>query len=75
MSETDEQINLVVGILHPAPQLILFALRTASNVAIGALKAFQLIFPDQFSLCGIDQSIETLIGESNKTFEAYCPKT
>ncbi len=74
-SETDEQINLTVGVLHPAPPLILFGLRTACNVAIGALKAFQLIFPAQFSSAGIDEEIEKLIGGSNGVFEAYGPKT
>jgi hypothetical protein len=73
-SETDKQIDFSVGILHPEPLTVLFALRMAVGVAIGALKTFQLVFPERFTLVGIDLEIEKLILEANALFKSYAPK-
>ena len=51
-SEGEKHVNFSVGILSPQPLATAFSLRTAVGVAIGALKTFQLIFPERFTLTG-----------------------
>jgi len=72
-SESGKQVNFSVGILSPQPPATAFALRTAVGVAIGALKAFQFIFPERFTLLGIDQGINKLIVEANQVLTSYAP--
>ena len=74
-SETEKQVNFSVGILYPQPLPVVFSLRMATGVAIGALKAFQLVFPERFALTGIDQGIERLVAEANSVFKSYAPKS
>jgi hypothetical protein len=73
-SESDKQIDFSVGVLYPEPLPVLFALRMAVAVAIGTLKTFQLVFPERFTLAGIDLEIEKLIAEANALFKSYAPK-
>jgi len=63
-----------VGILHAEPLRIVLALRMAVGVAIGALKTFQLVFPERFTIAGIDLKIEKLIEEANALFKSYVSK-
>ena len=70
-SESKKQVNFSVGILSPQPLVTAFALRTAVGVAIGALKTFQLIFPERITLLGIDQGLDKLIGEANQILTSY----
>jgi len=72
-SESAKQVNFSVGILSPQPLATAFALRMAVGVAIGALKAFQLIFPARFTLLGIDQGIDRLVVEANRVLTSYAP--
>lgn len=73
-SEADKQVDFSIGILHAEPLTIVFALRMAVGVAVGALKTFQLVFPERFMLAGIDLEIEKLISEANALFKSYAPK-
>jgi len=72
-SEADNQVDFNVGILHAKPLTIVFTLRIAVGVAMGALKTFQLVFPERFTLVGIDLEIEKLISEANALFKSYAP--
>lgn len=70
-SETDAKVSFGVGILHPEPLRIAWALKMASGVAIGALKVFLLVFPERFALLGIDRTIEDLLEHANNVFKPY----
>jgi hypothetical protein len=74
-SEYDKQVDFSVGILYPECLPVLFAVRMAVGVAIGALKTFQLVFPERFTLAGIDLKVEELIAEANALFKTYAPKS
>ena len=73
-TESGKQTDFSVGILHPDPLTILFALRLAVGVAIGVLKTFQLVFPERFKLAGIDLAIERLVEEVNALFKSYAQR-
>jgi hypothetical protein len=49
-------------------------LRLAVAVAVGAMKTFQLIFPERFRLTTLDVEIENLVLELNSVFRPYVPK-
>ena len=65
------QLDFSVGILHAEPLPIALALKMAVGVALGALKTFQLVFPERFTIIGIDVEIQKLIGDANSIFKAY----
>jgi hypothetical protein len=73
-AESDKQIDFSVGILYPEPLLVLFAVRMSVAVAIGALKTFELVFPERFRLAGIDLEVEKLTRVANALFKSYAPK-
>jgi hypothetical protein len=68
------EIDFSVGILHAEPLHIVLGLRMAVGVALGALKTFQLIFPERFTITGIDVEIQNLIAHANSVFKAYATK-
>jgi hypothetical protein len=70
-SGDDRQLDFSVGILHAEPLPIALALKMAVGVALGALKTFQLVFPERFTIIGIDVEIQKLIGDANSIFKAY----
>lgn len=70
----EKQIDFSVGILHAEPLTIVLGLRMAVGVAIGALKTFQLVFPERFAIAGIDLEIQKLIREASILFKSYAPK-
>ena len=72
-SESEKQTNFSVGILYPERLPVLFALRMAVGVAIDTLKTFQLVFPERFTLAGIDLEVGKLIAEANALFKSYAP--
>lgn len=74
-SESDKRGDFRVGRLHAEDLVILFALRMAVQVAIYALKTFQLVFPERFTLAKIDLEIEKLTAEAAALFKSYAPKT
>ena len=49
-----KRVDFGVGILHAERLGIVLALRMAVGVAVGVLKAFQLVFPERFTIVGID---------------------
>ena len=67
--ETDNQVTYDVGILQWKPLPVLFALRMAVATAIGALKTFQLVFPERFTSAGLDLEIKELIPQANALFK------
>jgi len=72
--ESEKEIDFGVGILYPESLPVLFALRMAVGVAIGALKSFQLVFPERYTIVGIDLEVEKLISDTNTLFRSYVPK-
>ena len=67
--ETDNQVTYDVGILQCKPSSVRFALRMAVATAIGALKTFQLVFPERFTIAGLDLEIKKLIPQANALFK------
>ena len=70
-TEGNAKVDFSVGILNPEPLPVVFALWLAVGIALGALKAFQLIFPERFEIAGLDTDIEALIPKSNALFKSY----
>jgi hypothetical protein len=60
----EKQVGFSIGILHAKPLSIVLALRMAVAVAIGALKTFQLVFPERVTLAGIDLEIQRSVDRS-----------
>ena len=69
--ETDSQVTYDVGILQGTPLSVLFALRMAVATAIGALKTFQLVFPERFTIAGLDLEIKKLIPQAKALFQRF----
>jgi hypothetical protein len=68
---TEQAINYQVGILFIDIVPLVATLRMAVAVAVGALKLFQLIFPERFKLMGLDEEITVLVSELNSVFKPY----
>jgi hypothetical protein len=60
-----------VGILHPEPADIAFALKLAVDVSVSVFKVYGFISPERLQLMGIDQDIKNLIPKSNQMFRSY----
>jgi hypothetical protein len=69
--ETHTEVSFQVGILYPAELPVLVTVRLAMAVAIGALKIFQLIYPERFRLVDFDSEIQRLLSELNSRFKGY----
>ena len=67
--ETDNQVTYGVGTLQCKPLSVRLALRMAVATAIGALKTFQLVFPERFTIAGLDLEIKKLIPQANALFK------
>src|SRR5262249_21010543 len=70
-SETSDQAKFKVGILFPEQLTMVFALKLAVAVALGALKVFQLIYPERFTIAGLDLEIEELTKGLDSVFRNY----
>jgi hypothetical protein len=73
--ENDREIEYQIGILAPHELPLMFTLRLAVAVAVGALKIFQKIYPERFALMSVDQKIDMVVGGLNKVFKRYVPKS
>jgi hypothetical protein len=40
-------------------------------MAVGALKVFQLTFPERFKIMGLDKEIKVFVSELNSVFKPY----
>lgn len=70
-SREENHVDYKVGILYPEQVPVLFTLRLAVAVGIGALKVFRLAYPERFALVGLDGEIEKLVTQLNGVFKAY----
>jgi hypothetical protein len=70
-SSEDNNIQYKIGILYPEHLPVLFTLRLAVAVGIGAQRIFQLVYPERFALVGLDTEIEKLVTELNTVFRPY----
>jgi hypothetical protein len=73
--ETDQEIEYQIGILAPHELPLMFTLRLAVAVAVGALKIFQKIYPERFELMSVDRDIDAIVGGLNTVFKRYAPKS
>jgi hypothetical protein len=73
MTRTDIDHERIFGVvfLTDNPVLIALALKSSVEAAVGALKTFRLIFPERFTIMGMDDEIEKLVGELNIVFKLY----
>jgi hypothetical protein len=72
-TEAGQRLTYDVAILTDNPILVVATLKTAVEVAVCALKIFRLIFPERFTIMGLDAEIETLIEFLNTVFKPYVP--
>lgn len=49
----------------------MFTLRQAVAVGVGALKIFRLVYPERFTIVGLDGEIDALVGQLNTVFRRY----
>lgn len=60
-----------IGILYPEELSVMFTLRQAVAVGVGALKIFRLVYPERFTIVGLDGEIDALVGQLNTVFRRY----
>ena len=72
-TDMDQNCSFGVAFLTDKPVLIALALKIAVEAAVGALRTFRLIFPERFTIMGMDNEIEQLIGELNAVFKSFTP--
>ena len=70
-ADTGQAITFGAVLLANDPNLIAVALKSAVEAAVGALKAFRLIFPERFAIMGVDGEIDKLVGQLNAVFASY----
>jgi hypothetical protein len=70
-SDGDKETSFEVAILAPHEMPLMFTLRFCIAVAIGALKVFQLIFPERFEIMSLDLEIGELVGLLNSSFKPW----
>ena len=58
-------VTFLAEILSNNPILMLATIKEAVEAAIGVLKVFRLIFPERFSLSGLDAEIDKLVAQLN----------
>jgi hypothetical protein len=71
MSDVEEETTCQVGLIAPKPIPVLHALKTTVEVMIGMFKVYELIFPERFKIMGLDEEIQNIIRELNRTFKRY----
>jgi hypothetical protein len=66
-----DRVDYKVGVLYPEQAPVLFTLRLATAIAIGALKLFRLVYPERFALVGLDGELDKLIKQRSAVFKPY----
>jgi hypothetical protein len=67
-TETPEIYAFEVAYLTNRPLLIVLALKSAVEAAVGALKTFRLIFSERFAISGLDGDVDKLVAALNSAF-------
>ena len=67
-TDTGETYTYAVAHLTDRPLLIAAALKATVEAAIGALRTFRLVFPERFTIMGLDGAVERLVHEHNAVF-------
>lgn len=65
----EDTVTIRVGFLHPHPVMIISALKSAIDVAIGLAKIVGLIYPDRFRIANLDEEVNRLIRHSAEVFQ------
>lgn len=66
---TDTGFGAVFLTNNPVP--IAAALKATTEVAVGALKTFQLVYPERFAIMGVDAEVAELVNALNTVFKPY----
>jgi hypothetical protein len=69
MAQGKNEVKFDVGILHPRPELIMFALKTGVDAAIACFKIFAHIFPERFKISGLDDRTQRLSIDAVEVFQ------
>jgi hypothetical protein len=73
-TEDEKEIFTTVGFLHPERIGVVVTLKTSCEVAIGALKVIELMFPERFRIAQIDQRIDECTRRMYTVFQRYAPR-
>ena len=74
-AEEAGRVVFQVGLLSPEPRGVMATVRVSAAVAIGAFKVFQLIYPERFTLVGLDAEIPPLVTSLNTVFKGFSSRT
>lgn len=72
-TETDKAYTFEAAFLTDNPLLIALALKSAVEAAVGAMRAFRLVFPERFAIMGVDDDLNLIAAEHNVVFKRYVP--
>jgi hypothetical protein len=73
-TEIEQRYNFQAIFLTDNPIIIVASLKMSVEAAVGALKAFKLIFPERFTIAGLDEHIGKLVADLMTVFRPYVPK-
>ena len=69
LGERDEEtVTIGVGFLHPIPAVIVSTIKAAVDVATGLAKIVSLIYPERFTIAGLDNEVNRLIRHAAEAF-------
>jgi hypothetical protein len=74
-TETATAYTFEAAFLTDSPVLLALALKSTVEAAVGALRAFRLVFPERFSIADLDGDVERIAAEHNVVFKRYIPAT
>lgn len=66
-----ERVGFDMGILYAEELPVMFTLRQAVAVGVGALKICRLVYAERFAIVGLDGKIDALVGQLNTVFRRY----
>jgi hypothetical protein len=71
--ENDETITHNVLLLNPQPLPMMVAIKTAVEIAVGLLRIFGLLYPQQYADANVPRLLEDIIARLNTVFQPYAP--
>ncbi len=72
-SESGKQVTYQVPILAPHELALMMSLRMAVAVAVGAVKAFSLLFTEAYTKAGVPARVDELVYLLNTVFKRWAP--
>lgn len=68
IDRSPDAVTVKVGVLQPDPLVTIAALKAMVDVAVGTAKTIGLIYPERFSIAGVDTNIDQLARHSAEVF-------